>query len=287
MSAQYKPIVVRSLNPSTKMSLIQPQVNGSISHVSDDSTKAISIEMLSTGGKNSKIFEYIEDKAWKKIYKLLTGRSAKKLCVVRETSGLTVLSACVGLGAPFYILDQILKLDPDQYLKTDCYGATALHIACLNGQEYGIIEYLLDRCPDMAFIVDSEAARTPLHHITECLCMGEIDIVSGKKVILKLFEINPSAIFQTDKYGDTPIDIVQISRNIRSEHEQYLYDLYIFMRELAILEYTRKKLSWEQNSIHRHLVPSVSQSSHTYDTGSSFTPQVSVEYNYDNIDMNE
>lgn len=269
------------------MSLIRPQFSSSVSHVSDDSSKAISIEMLSTGGKNSKIFEYIEDKAWKKIYKLLTGRSAKKLCAMIETSGLTVLSACVGVGAPFHILDQILKLDPDQYLKTDCFGATALHIACLNGQEYEIIEYLLDRCPDMAFIVDSEAARTPLHHITECLCIGEIDVVSGKKVILKLFEINPSAIFQTDKYGDTPIDIVQISRNIRSEHEQYLYDLYSFMRELAILVYTRKKLSWEQNFSHRDTVPSTSQSSNTYETGSSFTPRVSVEFNYENIDMNE
>lgn len=269
------------------MSIMKPKVTGSLKSNASDDTKTISYGILSSGGNNSKIFEYIEHRAWRKIYKLLTGRFAQEFCLERETSGLTVLSACVGFGAPFYILDQILKLEPGQYLKTDRFGATALHIACLNGQEYEIIEYLLDRCPDMAFIVDLEAARTPLHHITECLCMGEIDVLSGKKVILKLFEINPSAIFQPDKCGDTPIDIVQISRILRAEHEQYLYDLYDFMRGLAILLYKRNKISWEQNPIYRHSVDTNSQGSRSFETGSSFPYQVSVEYSYENIDMNE
>jgi ankyrin repeat protein len=263
------------------------KIPGSISYSSDDTTQSISIGRLSIGGNNSKIFEYIEHRAWRKIYKLLTGRFAKEFCLERETSGLTVLSACIGFGAPFYILDQILKLEPDQYLKTDRYGATALHVACLNGQTYEIIEYLLNRCPSTAFVVDLEASRTPLHHITECLCMGEIDVISGKKVILKLFQINASAIFQPDKCGDTPIDIVQISRILRPEHEVYLLDLYVFMKELAIFLYKRNKLSWEEHSPYRHSVDSVSQSSRTYETSSSFPYQSSVEFNYDDIDMNE
>jgi len=130
---------------------------------------------------------------------------APSLCREVDTSNLTCLSLAVAYGAPLDILQLIHDTDPSLVSKKDMYGATALHVGCLNGASPEAIRFLIERrltmrnmmgnvmgnvmgedsgdcgdCGDCDVDFDLVTEldfddRSPMHHAVECACSKVAD----------------------------------------------------------------------------------------------------------------
>lgn len=207
---------------------------------------------ISTGSMNNpKLFHLAQEQRWRKLRRVLRSRNRKKcieLCQEKDQSGLSALGVAIGYGAPLDIIRLIVSIDPCQLDSTDCFGATPLHLACLNGASIEVCKYLIQHNSGNVFKPDCDN-RIPVHHAIECVCSSEIYFSEGMKVIVALCEIDPTLIQVPDKHGDTPVDLIQIAiSRIKSNDSKYrqLRWLYGFARDLTIKMYMRKKLSWEE-----------------------------------------
>jgi hypothetical protein len=230
-------------------------------HQSNNSSSQSSTVLSNTlKGAKKQTFKAVEKKKWRTLRRILRSRFGRQLCMERETSGLTLLAACAGFDAPVDILQLIFSLDPTQPLAQDDYGAVALHVACLNGSQNSVIEFLVQSEPRAVLIADIDH-RIPLHHALECLCQREVDVETGKANIMTLYRSDTTTINFADKNGDTPVDMVQVARNVEygrqlkspkdsmttltSENILYLEEIYEFVKSMAVIEYTRKRKLWE------------------------------------------
>ena len=225
--------------------------NGSKSRRSseDGSSFHPSIEVDSSSD-HPYLFQYVVRKKWKKLCRLLKRKKGDyiEICKASDSTGLSLFGFAIASGAPNDVLDTILKIDPTQSHSADCFGATPLHIACLNGAPVRAIKYLIKIRGELVKAQDIDL-RVPLHHAVECLVRDEISFHDGIECIQRLCDADSTLIHSTDKYSDSPIDLLQgaISlMNIR-QNKRYdaLYKLYNFLTELSIKEHKRKKLFWE------------------------------------------
>ena len=225
--------------------------NGSKSRRSseDGSSFHPSIEVDSSSD-HPYLFQYVVRKKWKKLCRLLKRKKGDyiEICKASDSTGLSLFGFAIASGAPNDVLDTILKIDPKQSHSADCFGATPLHIACLNGAPVRAIKYLIKIRGELVKAQDIDL-RVPLHHAVECLVRDEISFHDGIECIQRLCDADSTLIHSTDKYSDSPIDLLQgaISlMNIR-QNKRYdaLYKLYNFLTELSIKEHKRKKLYWE------------------------------------------
>jgi len=185
---------------------------------------------------------------WKKLCRLLKRKKGDyiEMCKARDSTGLSLFGFAIASGAPNDVLDTILEVDPTQSYSADCFGATPLHIACLNGAPPRAIKYLIKIRGGLVKAKDIDS-RVPLHHAVECLARDEISFHDAIDCIQRLFDADSTLIHATDKFSDSPIDLVQIAlMNIRKDTRyDALYKLYNFLTELSIKEHKRKKLLWE------------------------------------------
>ena len=196
------------------------------------------------------MFRYIGSEKWVKLQKELEGKNGAERCKERDSSGLSLLSMSFGFGAPLDIIKQILEMDPVQADSRDLYGASPLHIACLNGASKESVLYLLKKHRQLAFTLDKDR-RSPLHHSVECLCRDEIDFVPGVQIIKALVEVYPASIHQSDKHRDTPIDLVQLARSDADpdskEEINRLKKLYLMLTGISVRLYKDNKARCEEN----------------------------------------
>jgi hypothetical protein len=235
--------------------------NGTVgTHPSNTSSSQSTALSSTLKGAKKQTFKAVEKKKWRTLRRILRSRFGRQLCMERETSGLTLLAACAGFDAPVDILQLVFSLDPTQPLSQDDYGAVALHVACLNGSQNSVIEFLVKSEPRAVLVADIDN-RIPLHHALECLCQREVDAETGKANIMTLYRSDTTTINYADKNGDTPVDMVQVARNCEygrqltspkdsmttatSENLAFLEDIYEFVKSMAVMEYTRKRKLWE------------------------------------------
>ncbi len=213
-------------------------------------SNSLSFYDLSNGTDSQPLmFRYIENHKWKKLRRMLKRSTGKDMCRERDESGLTLLGMALGFEAPLDIIRCILSMDPSQITATDFFGASPLHVACLNAASLEAVNYLLQFCKstNLAELEDRDN-RVPLHHIVECLCCNEIDFDQGTKVIETLIQAAPDSIHASDKLEDSPIDLVQLARmEVRPDSKEYnrLTRLYFFLRGKSIQCYKDEKKIWE------------------------------------------
>lgn len=197
------------------------------------------------------LFQLAHEQRWRKLKRILRSRNKKRsleLCREKDQSGLSTLGAAIGYRAPLDIIHLIVTIDPCQLHSTDFFGATVLHVACLNGASSEVCKYLIQHSPANAFHPDFDS-RIPLHHAIECICSSDIFFPEGMKVIYALCEIDTTLIQFQDKRGDTPIDLIQFAiLQLDETDTKYLQlrSLYQFARDVSIRNYMKNKLLWEE-----------------------------------------
>lgn len=192
------------------------------------------------------LFRLVEAQKWNRLRKVLN-RKGKDSFKERDGSGLSLLGMALGFDAPMDIIKLILDMDRSQASATDLFGATPLHIACLNGASHETIRYLLQSRQGLAQLHDRDR-RIPLHHMVECLCRDEIDFTEGLHILKLLTSSYPDGINNTDRCDDTPIDLVQVARmeeDPSSEEYERLTRIYRVLRSIGILVYRQQKMKWE------------------------------------------
>ena len=91
------------------------------------------------------------------------------LCQQRDHSNLTCLALALGHNAPLDIIQGIIKIEPSLPCLFDDYGATAIHIACLNGASFKSIDFVLSKNECILKRLDIDK-RSVLHHAVEYAC---------------------------------------------------------------------------------------------------------------------
>jgi hypothetical protein len=221
--------------------------------MADSSSSSTSIFDQSNGTEVQPLaFRYIENQKWKKLRRMLKRSNGKEMCRERDDSGLTLLGMSLGFDAPLDIMEQILTLDPSQITATDFFGASPLHVACLNAASIEAVEYLLKFSNNTLADSRDKDERVPLHHSVECLCRNEIDFIEGTRVIKKLMEAAPNSIHCSDRRNDSPLDLVQLARmEVRVDSKEFsrLSKLYFFLRGLSVEHYKIMRTIWEGKNI--------------------------------------
>ncbi|GFH58571.1 hypothetical protein CTEN210_15047 [Chaetoceros tenuissimus] len=222
-------------------------------------------------------FRLVEAQKWNKLRKAIN-RKGKDAFKERDGSGLSLLGMALGFDAPIDIIKLILDMDRSQASATDLFGATPLHIACLNGASPETISYLLQSQVGIAQLHDRDR-RIPLHHMVECLCRDEIDFAEGLHILKLLTSSYPDGIHTSDKFKDTPIDLVQVARmeeDPNSEEYERLTNIYRVLRSISILVYRQQKLKWETDGFDSSKSISDQKSISTATTNTGTSCQLSV-----------
>jgi ankyrin repeat protein len=196
------------------------------------------------------LFQYAEKEKWRKVRRSLFRPRAPIFVKERDSTGLTFLGLCVGLDAPLDILVRILSLHPQQAFEVDLFGASALHLACLNGASVQVVQLLTDACKGLVSTVDADD-RLPIHHTADCLSRYEMDVNLCVDVMRLMLNIEPEIINARDKNGDTPVDLIQRARceeNISEALDYNLKRVYCFLRDTYVQLWRIKKVQWERES---------------------------------------
>lgn len=216
----------------------------------NDSSSDASKYCSDKNGDKPHLFEFVAQKKWKKLRKLLKKKKGdcSAMCKTRDSTGLSLFGFAILSGAPKDLLDTILAVDSTQSQSPDSYGATPLHIACLNGSSPQSVKYLIDISGGELVRARDVDERVPLHHAVECLARNEISFNDAKECIQRLLKVDSSLIHCNDKNSDTPIDIVQIARmndHGKPSKNDPLQKLYKLLTDFSIMEYKRNKERWE------------------------------------------
>jgi len=201
--------------------------------------------------KQSSLFlmlkDCIEGQHWTKLRKILARKAGTDRCTERDESGLSLLGMAFGFEAPLDIIKSILEMDPTQADSRDNFGASPLHVACLNGASAEAVLYLLHKCQHLTSLIDTDR-RIPLHHAVECLCRNEIEFNEGIQIINALVEVYPDSIHAADKHSHSPTDLLQLVRNNArpdSKDSNRLAQLYLVLKGISVRVYKHNKAKYE------------------------------------------
>jgi len=193
------------------------------------------------------LFDLIENQNWTKVRRCLKSSKGYALCQERDESNLTCLAMALACEAPISIIEQMVFIDESLTLSRDSFGATALHVACLNGTKLECIRFLLKNYNQLGLELDNDL-RTPLHHSVEYAMQLGGESETYIDVIAELSEAAPEAVNMRDNMGDTPLDLVQLMK-IRtpddSKDHKRLHIIYEQLRDTSIRLYLENKKQWE------------------------------------------
>ena len=190
----------------------------------------------------------------------------------RDRTGLTALAVAVSSYAPLDIIKTIIEASPESTSAVDEFGATPLHLACLNGTNVDVVRLILVHGDGRSVAARDFQNYTVLHHAVEYVCtlienryFGEDEVMGGSdysiesekqdylEIIKLLCEKCPENIHvATADNGDTPLDIPQIvmakrgtDPTGRNHHIERLTEVYILLKRTSIKVYREKKQKWE------------------------------------------
>lgn len=198
-----------------------------------------------------------------------------------------ILPEAIFQKAPKFVLKAIIELNPNILLTLpDENGRLPLHVACLDGASLSIISMLLslespkgihcnEHFSEQASVVDY-SNRTPLHYAIERLiscCKKESKYTTiydsdeammaaeksrqkkeeTLKIISCLVKLHPDAVLHADDQNDTPIDLLQKARRIKTRKKRKYYrqdyktieDTCRLLRVTAVDVYRKRKLRYE------------------------------------------
>lgn len=193
------------------------------------------------------MFDLIAKRKWEKIRSILKTPQASAWCKLRDKTGLTCLGSAVGLRAPIDVIRDILKIDASLARVKDDYESTVLHLACLNGATFDVIDLFVSQYPDLVTELDCDK-RCPLHHAVEFASISGNESFHYVDVIRLLSSKAPEMIYFADNNGDTPTDIVQIvKQDVIENSSEYdrLQFIYYVLRQKGIELYKDQKKAWE------------------------------------------
>jgi hypothetical protein len=228
--------------------------------------------------KAMELFRLIDKCKWDKVKRFIKSNK-NNLSEIVDPSGLSPLSLAVSSNAPLSIIREIIIADPQGATKTDNFGATPLHLACLNGTTPDIIRLILDSDGGKSARAVDRDDYTVLHHAVEYVCLlierrytsknqmyssslESSDSIRSEhedylEIIKQLCRTAPEMVNKVTKdSGDTPLDIPQIimmkNSGARFERDARLAEVYRLLRETSIYVYRTKKKQWEiEGSISR------------------------------------
>mmetsp|Transcript_8132 Transcript_8132/g.12700 ORF Transcript_8132/g.12700 Transcript_8132/m.12700 type:complete len:247 (-) Transcript_8132:75-815(-) len=111
------------------------------------------------------------------------------------------LFRAVALGASIDVVQHMYDIFPDAIHETGNFSTTPLHAACVYRASLEVIEFLLTQYPS-ASKIRNKHLNYPIHFACE---YG----VSTPSVIKILVEVNPQALKEKNKLGQTPYQIIQ------------------------------------------------------------------------------
>lgn len=195
------------------------------------------------------LFELIQQKKWRKLRKEIANPQGKALVEERDSSNLTCLALALAQAAPLKVVEDMYYVDPTLLDAVDEYGATALHVGCLNGVSLESIQFILSKKPELVTVLDFDN-RSALHHSVEFICNdGKINDPGNIEILTILCDAAPEMINVQDNDGGTPIDLVQVLKiksKVDTEHYQHLDSIYIFLRGVSVKVYKENKRFWEE-----------------------------------------
>ena len=261
---------------------------GGVSKNEEDSFSSCSKKSTSSNYAIPYLFELITKKEWDTIRGCLMSSLAVSLCQERDNTNLSCLALALAYQAPLDIIEHMIQIDPSPLTSYACddYGATPLHVGCLNGASLESLDLILRKYKHLVTMLDCDQ-RAPLHHAVEyaCDCCGgnsttlcdssstsdDLSCNSGSSIeceqepgtttrqsysyCVRLLEMlckaAPEVVHVQDNNGKglTPLDIVQIykaKRDPDSEEHKKLHSLYEVLRDTSILVYRTNKLFWEE-----------------------------------------
>jgi len=178
---------------------------------------------------------------------MLKSSKGFEFCQERDKSGLSCLAFALGNAAPTEVIQDMVSLDPSLAKSTDMFGASSLHVACLNGASVEGVKFILSHYQELASQTDNDQ-RAPLHHAVEYACQSGDERYSYEDVIAFLCKAAPEMVNASDKEGDTPIDLVQLVKvDITQKSREYarLHRIYALLRDTSVAMYREDKKRWE------------------------------------------
>jgi len=196
------------------------------------------------------LFKLLKKSRWRRLkfaIKYLNIPGGKYDIQEQDSSGLTLLGCAFGCQAPLRIIKLIDTADPWQIEVLDKFGATALHLACLNGAPSESIRYLLERKETLATVKDN-SKRVPLHHAVECLCRNDVEFSSGMMTIQLLCQNYPNMIHEANINLNSPIELLHCAidaKNLKQSDHARIHKIFFFLRKVSIDVYKMKRTLWE------------------------------------------
>jgi hypothetical protein len=230
------------------------------------------------------LFQLIENQKWSKLRRCLGSPRGPALCQEKDRSELTCLALALSYDAPLAVIQDLVSICPNLATAKDEYGATPLHLACLNGASFDCIMFMAQNYDESVRELDHDL-RAPLHHAVEHASQPGQKDTSYTQVIELLCKAAPELIHMRDSAGDTPLDLVQIvkiSTKISSAEYNRLHLIYEQFKKTSILVYRETTRQWELASDMRKMgteksvTGSVSESSKASSLVSTNTTAVSM-----------
>jgi len=212
-----------------------------------------------------KLVKLIEKGSWDRVTRFIRRHRISKY---RDHSGLSPLALLITSFPPISVVKTLLKCDPEATTRTDSFGATPLHLACLNGVTAETVKLIIDHDQGCSARMLDNDHYTVLHHAVEYICLliekrsslpsdSSISIASEHnaymEIVQMLCDAAPEMVFQTTKdSGDTPLDIPQIvltrhSHQRNKYHYERISEVYQMLKKTSIKVYTERKHKWERD----------------------------------------
>mmetsp|Transcript_27331 Transcript_27331/g.31847 ORF Transcript_27331/g.31847 Transcript_27331/m.31847 type:complete len:344 (+) Transcript_27331:221-1252(+) len=223
----------------------------------------------------NRILDIVERQKWDLLIRQLKNKSNAKLAhEIRDTSGLSLLSLALTSDAPVKVIRALLAISPLVAVQTDQYGATPLHLACLNGVSSEVVSLICSLDEGKSASMVDHNNYTVLHHAVEHACLaiqqryenqsdyGSYEMSSEEsveddlnciKVIKILCEVAPDQIYVRNKDNDdTPLDIpsvvlYEIGPHFSPKGQARIRAIHQIMRNISIKMYSKNRRMWERD----------------------------------------
>mmetsp|Transcript_28070 Transcript_28070/g.34659 ORF Transcript_28070/g.34659 Transcript_28070/m.34659 type:complete len:276 (+) Transcript_28070:180-1007(+) len=216
---------------------------------------------------------------WNALIKVIRSTPRAVLQELTFSSGLNLFAIAVSTSAPEEVVRELLTLCPQSTVEVDLYGATPLHLACLNGTTPEVVSMICQHDNGQSARILDKDDSTPLHNAVEYGCMvikkrhGKktfADVESKSKtssmpsssensiqteheeymsIIKILCNAYPGQVHTATKGAkDTPLDIphvVLLHNNIPREGRNRILEIYSVLQEISVQFWRSKKRQWE------------------------------------------